>query len=155
MPGDSMTGYNRQPAGRRRDSRLRTNSQVKFITLGLTGHGQLIDLSQGGAKVKVLHQLRENAALLLHWPEGEAFGQIAWIEGQLCGIRFEDPIDTEVLLETRAGSGAVLLSPVQEIAAEFRARERASRESYWTRDGDSKPRTLALIHLGRFGNRRV
>ncbi|MGH6786056.1 MAG: PilZ domain-containing protein [Novosphingobium sp.] len=88
--------------GRRGSGRLRARIPARLVTLDGTRSTVLIDLSTGGARAKAVEGLRVGQQMVLQWAGFEAYGAVQWLAHGLCGMAFDEPIESEVLLETRA-----------------------------------------------------
>jgi PilZ domain len=88
-------------SGRRRHSRLRLQLPARLITLEGTLHATLIDLSQTGAKVALDANAPSRGDGFLAWGSFEIFCSIAWADHRLCGLVFDLPLPSEVLIATR------------------------------------------------------
>src|SRR5690349_18734216 len=60
----------------------------------------MIDLSEQGAKLQTDNPPKPGVAGLLKWGPHEAFGQVMWVTGDSCGIKFDRAIARGVVLET-------------------------------------------------------
>ncbi len=95
------------PIGRRSHPRLRLGVPATFITLNGSQQVSLDDLSQTGAQVTV-SDVGPFSKGFLKWLDFEVFAQFAWQEGSTYGLRFDQPIDEEWLLETRRRAPGML-----------------------------------------------
>lgn len=86
---------------RRGDARLRLGIPATLVTV----HGHkavtLINLSQTGARVRLASPLPVSGGIL-KWIDFQVFGSTTWQNGRELGISFEDPIDPDWLVATRA-----------------------------------------------------
>jgi hypothetical protein len=87
-------------AHRRQHPRLRLGIPARLESLDGNESVRLIDLSQSGAHVVLAgpHDLRR---AVLCWLGFEAFGFVAWREGDHVGMEFEELVPMEQLFETR------------------------------------------------------
>ncbi len=90
-----------QPSGRRRHSRLRLQLPARLITLDGKLHATLVDLSMTGAKLALDIAAPARGDAFLEWGSFEVFCAIAWAEGRLCGVLFDEPLAAKVLIATR------------------------------------------------------
>ena len=60
----------------------------------------MVDLSESGAKLQSDNPPKPGVAGLLKWGPHEAFGQVVWVTGDTCGVKFDRPIERGVVLET-------------------------------------------------------
>ena len=89
------------PSGRRRHSRLRLQLPARLISLEGNLQATLIDLSLTGAKVALDVNAPLRGDAFLEWGSFEAFCTISWAEGRLCGVLFDEPLASKVLIATR------------------------------------------------------
>src|SRR4051812_8296977 len=87
-------------AHRRQHARLRLGIPARLESLEGNEAVRLIDLSQSGAHV-VLTKPHDLRRAVLCWLEFEAFGFVAWREGDHVGMEFEELVPMEQLFETR------------------------------------------------------
>lgn len=106
--------------GRRRYGRLRLRIQAKVITVLGTFSGLVVDLSLTGARVRLTNGAPRSGDALLQWDSHEAFGRIVWTEGADCGIRFDEPLAENVLLDMREATPTPdEMAQVRDAAARF------------------------------------
>ena len=74
---------------------------AKLVTLSGTHRVTLLDLSFRGAKLAVSGAALPRGDAVLYWGPFEAFCRIAWCHGEGCGLDFDEPLDPQVLLDTR------------------------------------------------------
>ncbi len=79
-----------------------------------------MDLSQGGAHV-ILSDANDIRKAVLTWLHFEAFGIVAWQDGQHIGLEFDRPLPLRVLVETRQRAPSVVGE--EAMSAELAARE--------------------------------
>lgn len=73
-----------------------------MITLDGTSRMVMADLSRSGARITGrLPPLRAGQQMIIQWHEFEAFGVIAWCDGNQCGLAFDEPLAQRVLIRTR------------------------------------------------------
>ena len=93
----------------RRDfARLRLGVPAVLQTLDAKLNVEIIDISQGGAHIKLPSKDNFAKECLLVWLRYEAFGEVSWREGAHIGIRFEEPISHRAILATRKNAEAIL-----------------------------------------------
>jgi hypothetical protein len=61
--------------------------------------GQLVDMSQTGARITVAHLPPLGAPAILLWGEHEVFCKIVWTEDGTCGLRFDRPLTHAIVIE--------------------------------------------------------
>lgn len=88
--------------GKRGSSRLRVRLPAQLTAMHGTIRATLLDLSATGAKVCVEAPVRAGNDMMLKWGSFEAFGSVVWVIGDEAGLLFEEPVSSEILLETRA-----------------------------------------------------
>jgi hypothetical protein len=104
-------------AGRRREARLRVRLEAQLITLDGTIRTVMADLSRNGARVAgTLPRMRTHQQAIIQWNRFEAFGVIAWVDGNQCGILFDEPLSQPVLLKTRELYDTAPLQSARELA---------------------------------------
>jgi len=87
--------------GRRATQRLRLAIDARMITTFGEYSVRLDNLSQTGAHVSRPKQ-EGFTRCVLKWLGFEAWGEMVWMRGGYCGIRFEKPLPADVVAETRA-----------------------------------------------------
>lgn len=103
--------------GRRRESRLRVRLEAQLITLDGTARTVMADLSRNGARITgLLPRLRVKQQAIIQWSQFEAFGVIAWVEGNQCGLEFDEPLPQAVLIKTRQIYDSAPLGSDRELA---------------------------------------
>ncbi len=74
---------------RRDHARAQVSRTVRLhLPSGIRG-GYLLDLSRSGAKLEMSPLPAVGSPALLQWDEFEAFGEIVWVRGETCGVRFD------------------------------------------------------------------
>jgi hypothetical protein len=104
--------------GRRTYSRLRLRLPARLVLLDRTVSAILCDLSVGGAQVQLPDPAGVGRQAILAWSNFEAFGTIGWVEGNRCGITFEEPVAPPVLIATRDLNDAQALPDELEMTRE-------------------------------------
>lgn len=102
-----MTESPEDQAPRRAHSRLRLGMPARLETLDGRQKVRLINLSQGGAHL-IASQPGDIRQAVLTWLRFEAFGTVAWSEGDHIGLEFDEPLPMAVLIETRQRAPAVV-----------------------------------------------
>lgn len=87
-------------AGRRTESRLRTNLRAKLVSREDEERVRLVNLSTHGASTEHPGRL-SGGDLVLKWLQFDAVGVITWTAGNYVGIKFLEPIPYEWVLATR------------------------------------------------------
>ena len=88
------------PSERRALGRARTDCTARLQTPGGDWHGRLWDLSESGARVQIDNPPAEGVIALLKWNTHEVFCRVMWSRDDMCGVLFERPIATSIMLET-------------------------------------------------------
>ena len=90
------------PSNRRAMPRLRVQFHAAFSDTKLEGSGVLLDLSQGGCRIKSPIPVKPDASLALHtyaseygWPLRVAAARVQWVGGQTFGLAFCRITDAE------------------------------------------------------------
>jgi hypothetical protein len=92
-------GTRRVQTGRRSDSRSRVQADARLETVASSKRACLNDISRGGASVTTDLPLRRGTDVFLHWGEIHAFATVVWLDGDRCGLKFDEPLsDDEVRL---------------------------------------------------------
>ena len=89
-----------QALERRAAGRARTDCSARLQTPGGNWYGRLWDLSEAGARVQVDNPPAQGVMCLIGWQENETFCRVVWSADDMCGVLFERPIPTSVVLET-------------------------------------------------------
>ena len=87
-------------AHRRQHARLRVGIAARLETLEGQQAVRLVDLSQSGAQVVLSQQVPFRRGVLC-WLDFEAFGAVAWQDGENMGLEFEELVPMDQLFETR------------------------------------------------------
>jgi len=105
---------------RRAYARLRLGVMARLLTLDGEQWVTLVDLSQSGARV-VLGGSGKVTGGLLRWLGYEAFGDPVWQFGDELALHFDEPIDSNWLLETRRRAPVELSRDryIRHVASEF------------------------------------
>jgi len=85
---------------RRGKARLRAGIPASLLTLDGRQTVSLLDLSESGARLKVKdHTEIRNG--ILKWLDFEVFGSVVWRKGEIVGVQFDKPIESDWVLDTR------------------------------------------------------
>lgn len=110
-------GTRRVQVGRRIDSRLRVQADARLETVASSRVIQLNDISRGGASVTSDMPLRRGADVFLHWGEIHAFATVVWLNGNMAGLKFDEPLSEREVQMARALSGdSFTLEQAQAVA---------------------------------------
>ena len=88
------------PIERRVIGRARTDCPARLQTPGGNWHGRLWDLSEAGARVQVENPPAQGVMCLIGWQANEVFCRVVWSADDMCGVLFERPMATSIVLET-------------------------------------------------------
>lgn len=104
----------------------RWHAQCAAALETLTGEslGQLWDLSETGARVKLDDPPAPGSAAILKWCEHRARCSVVWTTDDMCGVAFEDPLDSAQVSATTRMIGEVQL-PVAAVRNIPMGRKRA------------------------------
>ena len=85
---------------RRGKARLRLGIPAAFITVNGRQEISLLDLSQSGARLRV-DDSEPVGRGILKWMDFEAFGSVVRRNGKDIGLQFEEPIESDWVLDTK------------------------------------------------------
>lgn len=86
--------------GRRQAQRLRLAIDARLITTFGESTVRLDNLSETGAHVS-RPKADPAGPCVLRWLGFETFGEVLWLRGGYCGIRFDTPLPESWVMETR------------------------------------------------------
>ena len=91
------------PGGRRVAAREPVLLNAALLTLRASRPVTLVDVSKTGARLRVREPLSQGQQIWLKINPIEIFGTVVWIDGEECGVLFDEPLaDAEVAsLQTR------------------------------------------------------
>lgn len=100
-----MTGSSQHNGSGPFDERL-LGRITPALTVGLTlvdgrERCQLIDISLRGAKIASTMRATPGEVAVLRVADREMFGQVIWVDGRLIGLRFDDPLPKDFLLQAK------------------------------------------------------
>jgi hypothetical protein len=87
-------------APRRGKSRLRLGIPAALLSVDGRAAISLLDLSESGARILLPGDAPVSCGFL-RWMDYEAFASVSWRDGRQAGLRFEEPIERDWLLDTR------------------------------------------------------
>src|SRR6187455_2751797 len=108
---------------RREHARLEVGIDARIETYDGKLPARLIDVSQRGAHI-VLRQPCEVRRGVLSWLDFEAFGIVAWTDGEHVGLAFDEIVPLAHLVETRNRAPSVVRE--ESLSAEAAARDWAA-----------------------------
>jgi hypothetical protein len=92
------------PGGRRSADREPTLLSAAMLAIGASRTAMVLDVSQTGLRIEVNAQLRVGQDVWLKVHPYDVFGTVAWVEGNLCGVRLDEPFsDDEMAALTSSG----------------------------------------------------
>ena len=97
------------PAGRRRAKRNPVGIRGELVSQSATIDVALIDMSNTGAKLHGANLPSVGQSVLVRIGPMEAFGTVAWREGDQCGIHFGSPASNEEVESARREQGSITL----------------------------------------------
>jgi hypothetical protein len=92
---------------RRKARRTRATCAASLKTLEGELFGDLWDLSETGARIRIPTPPERGENVLLKWVGEQAMCRVVWTEGDMCGLAFENPISATVVSETTRMLGIV------------------------------------------------
>ncbi len=87
--------------GRRVSSRLRLNIPARLVLVSGNFDCLLNDISVRGARVSLAEPPRSSNSAFLQFRQLELFCDVVWTHAGQSGLRFSDPLPTEILIELR------------------------------------------------------
>ena len=90
-----MTDFGKRldgPGGRRAKPRAPVLLNAALHTVHASRTVTLLDVSMTGARVRVKQSLRLNQQVWLKINPTDIFGTVVWVEGDQCGILFDEPL---------------------------------------------------------------
>jgi len=85
---------------RRATVRTRVDCSALLRTTSGDRSGQLVDISEGGARLYLDNPPQAGTSGLLQWKSFESFCSVAWARSDACGLAFETPIPYAMVLDT-------------------------------------------------------
>lgn len=88
-----------QPGDRRRLPRIELDCGIRLASCGVSDHGRVRDISQGGVRVETALTLAAGDKIeLLIEDLGSMTGEVCWAEGRIAGISFADELGWQALM---------------------------------------------------------
>jgi len=152
---ETIYSFSSTPPGRsdRRESeRFLTLYRVGSITIDGKSELCLVrNVSAGGMKIRVYHQVSVGAALSIELKSGQGItGKVGWVDGHNIGVTFDEPIDIVGLLSASL-DGPRPRMPRIELGAEITIREGTSTYRVLACDisqGGLKVATQTILPIG-------
>ena len=119
-----MTEFGRRtdgPGGRRSETREPVLLSASLLSLRSSRPIILSDVSRTGAQLLVHEPMRAGQEVWIKVPPAEIFGEVVWMDGDRCGITFDEPLsDDELGLLQALGSVTIArdLLPEELLALE-------------------------------------
>ncbi|QNP42394.1 hypothetical protein H9L15_08695 [Sphingomonas daechungensis] len=86
---------------------------ASITTMSAYQFPELIDISKTGAKLKGLRLPPKGATALLKTGPLEVLCKVMWVEGELCGIRFDEAVSPVILGRVERQGAVELQSPYE------------------------------------------
>lgn len=97
-----MAGFGKcSGGGRRIAAREQLPLPAVVSTLKESVTAEVVDLSASGVRFKAAHLPGVGALVALRIDRLDAFGSVAWCEGELCGVAFDVPLSNLELTQLR------------------------------------------------------
>ena len=118
----AMAGFGTKglQTGRRKDARLRLQLDARLDTVVSSQSVRLNDISRTGASVTSDLPLKRGADVFLHWRDIHAFGRVVRLDGNTCGVQFDEPLSDEEVLQARSLSDNMVVIEKVELSAAAR-----------------------------------
>lgn len=98
------------PGGRRTAERCTVLMSAALHTVGASRTVSILDVSKTGARLRSRLPMRLGQEVWLKMLNNDAFGRIAWVEQELCGVEFDTPL-TEAAAASLQAMGKVVVMP--------------------------------------------
>jgi len=92
---------------RRAARRTRATCAASLRTLTSETFGHLWDLSETGARVSVEQPPEPGESAMLKWGAEKVMCRVVWVELDICGLAFDNPISSEVVASSARMIGLV------------------------------------------------
>ncbi len=109
------------PGGRRAARREPVLLNAALLTLRASRPVTLVDVSKTGARLRVREPLSRGQQIWLKINPSDFFGTVVWVDGEECGVLFDDPLaDAEVASLQARGKVIIIvgLSNDEQLGAE-------------------------------------
>ena len=109
------------PGGRRAAAREPVLLNAALLTVRTSRPVTVVDVSKTGARLRVREPLFRGQQIWLKINPSDLFGTVVWVDGEECGILFDDPLaDAEVASLQARGKVVIFvgLSPDEQLGAE-------------------------------------
>ena len=108
-----MTAFGKRmdgPGGRRRAERAPVLMAAAMHTVGASRTVNIVDVSSTGARLRTRLPLKAGQQIWLKIPPNDVFGRVRWVEDDMCGIAFDEPLGRAEAARLQA-RGKVVLMP--------------------------------------------
>lgn len=126
--------------------RVRVTCPAGIRTISGERAGQMWDLSETGARLKMSDPPERGETVLLLWKAEQAKSRVVWTEDDMCGLAFETPIAPAVVAQT-ADALRVLEQPVASLNNILMGRRRSdsgAMPSGVEPEGQSAPKVFTI-----------
>lgn len=119
-----MTSFGKRldgPGGHRSAPRKPVLLRAALHTLTSSRSATLFDVSRSGARMSLPVPLASGQQLWLTIPPSEIFATVVWVEGDHCGIHFDEPLGDDELAALQARGKVMMihgLTPDEQLGAE-------------------------------------
>ena len=103
-----MTSFGKRldgPGGRRSAPRAAVLLSAAMHAVGSSQPATLLDVSKTGARLRTRAPLHEGLHVWIKIPPADAFGTVMWIDGELCGVEFDEPFTDEEAAQLQSRPG--------------------------------------------------
>ena len=104
MPRTEPLAETAHPTGRRASPRARICLPARLEAVSGVYAAQLVNLSCAGAAAALDAPLKPGMDVVVKCGPIDAFGVVIWARDGRCGIEFDEPIETEVVVAARTAS---------------------------------------------------
>ncbi|HVF36853.1 MAG TPA: PilZ domain-containing protein [Sphingomicrobium sp.] len=109
------------PGGRRSQPRDPIVLTAALLSVRCSRSIILVDVSRTGAQIHVREAMEPGQEIWIKAHAAQMFGVIKWVEGEACGVAFDEPLDADQLAMLQA-EGKVTMqrrcSPEEQVALE-------------------------------------
>ena len=109
------------PGGRREAPREPVLLNAALLTVQASRPVTLVDVSKTGARIRVRERLAKGQQIWLKIDPSDIFGVVVWVDGEECGILFDEPLDNDDVASLQARGKVIVilgLSPEEQLGAE-------------------------------------
>jgi len=109
------------PGGRRVAAREPVLLNAALLSLQASRPVTLVDVSKTGARLRTTEPLSRGQQIWLKVNPADLFGSVVWIDGEECGILFDEPLDDCDIASLHVRGKVTInlgLSPEEQLGAE-------------------------------------